>query len=231
MADMQKTFSRLDRFFRRLKPLLADKRLRSPPLDTDKLARFLQAVSLLLEAKAQEGHAADIWHVVGLDRNEVRTARVLAWLLDPSGSHGFGGSVLDALWSHISPEIRPFALTTVQHVQREAVPLGNGENRVDIEILGADFLLIIEVKIDAAEQPNQLQRYAEIARSKAQFRQLRNHCVLYLTCRRRPQADSHAISITWADVAKAIQRASHGRPQTAPGTQLALAFAAHIRNL
>jgi hypothetical protein len=191
---------------------------------------FSQLSDLLVE-RASEGNADDIWSVIGLDRNEVRTARVLTWLLDPHGSHGFKESILFELWQQIPFEKRPFEPEDPLRSRRETIPLGDAQNRVDIEIEGKDFLLIIEVKIDAGEQPDQLQRYIAAAKAKAAARNLKNYCVLYLTRNGGTAVPEGCVNISWVDVARAIEMAAAHRPATAMGTQLARAFAAHVRKL
>jgi hypothetical protein len=52
-------------------------------------------------------------------------------------------------------------------VRTESNPDGDVSNRYDIEIDDEKFYLIIEVKIDAPESTNQLQRYGSIAQLRA----------------------------------------------------------------
>ena len=169
--------------------------------------------------------------MVGLERNEVRTARVLTWLLDRAGSHGFQNSILSAIWEEIPVDRQPFELGIPLMARRETIPMGDSRNRVDIEIPGHDFLLLIEVKIDAAEQPDQLQRYVTVAKAKAAARNISRYGVLYLTRAHQAMVPESCVHVSWLDVAKAIEKAASRRSSAATGTQLAKAFAAHVRAL
>lgn len=70
-------------------------------------------------------------------------------------------------------------------------------------------LLVIEVKIDAAEGPDQLSRYDEIAEIKASALGLLNRHTVYLTCRRQPTPPDikRVTNITWMEISRAIRRA------------------------
>jgi hypothetical protein len=101
-------------------------------------------------------------------RLEVAHTRTLAWLLDPSKEHGFGASLLSALFPLFDDEIaknRPFKIKDVRsenlHYDSDNEILG----RTDIWIEGKwddnkkSFLIVIEAKIDAPEGKDQLDRY------------------------------------------------------------------------
>lgn len=223
--------TRLARFLQLQKPLLVSQSVPEAALGYDKLANLISELSPHLALRATAGDATDIWSVVGLKRNEVQTARVLAWLLDPSGSHGYQDAILWALWQQIAAPLRPFHLGKAIRARREIVPLGDTQNRVDIEIEGDDFLLIIEVKIDARDQPDQLNRHLNAAKAKAGARKLSRYGVLYLTPGRNLPDLHGCVPITWLDVARAIEAAASSRPVTSVGTHLGLAFADHIRAL
>lgn len=55
-------------------------------------------------------------------------------------------------------------------MQVETNPTGDCTNRVDIEIDADNFLLFIEVKIDANEQPEQIARYCKDAKQRSMSR-------------------------------------------------------------
>lgn len=222
---------RLERFLLQQKPLLHQEKPATVLVEPERLSGLLAELSPLIAERASIGDTADIWTVVGLDRNEVRTARILTWLLDPRGSHGFRGTILSALWQEIPTERRPFSLGVPQRSRREIIPLGDAQNRVDIEIEGDDFLLIIEVKIDAVERLDQLNRYMEAAKKKAAARNLARHGLLYLTRAHAVLVPEGCVPVSWRDVARAIEIAASARPFGTIGTQLALAFAAHARAL
>lgn len=231
MMEVNDLTERLAHFLRLQKPLLAPPSLPQAALGHERLGNLIAELSPHLALRAAAGDAADIWSVIGLKRNEVNTARILTWLLDPSGSHGYQDAILSALWQQIPSALQPFELGTAKRTRRETVPLGDTQNRVDIEIEGDDFLLVIEVKIDAGDQPDQVSRYLHAAKTKAGARNLSRYGVLYLTCARNASDLKGCVPVTWLDVARAIETAASSRPLTSAGIQLGLSFANHIRAL
>ncbi|HEV7293130.1 MAG TPA: PD-(D/E)XK nuclease family protein [Devosia sp.] len=185
-----------------------------------------------LAASRRRGDALDIWEVASLSRDEVRTARVLTWLLDPHGSHGAGDAYLQALWAELEGErILNFALEGPQRTLRENYPLGDLQNRVDVEAIGANFLLFIEVKIDAAEGVDQVARYADLAAKKAAILRRPNWAVLYLSQRAPEQQSERCLHLRWRTVAQAIRSASKAMDANDFSTRLALGFARHVSQL
>lgn len=142
--------------------------------DANKLAEFLRSLEQPLQIAKQSGWLCDPWQVAGLKRDEVRNSRVLSWLLNPRGSHGFGDKLLVALLAeinqHLAKNEQPILGLTVSkncRVKEEQCPDGDQSNRVDIEISDANFYLLIEVKIQALEGEQQLARYGDIAAKRA----------------------------------------------------------------
>ncbi|EOD6327541.1 PD-(D/E)XK nuclease family protein [Providencia stuartii] len=112
------------------------------------------------------------WEVSGLKRNEVRNSSVLAWLLTPNGSHGFGKTPILTLLKYISQATKKKFPTYFNYcyVNVEINPSGDPTNRVDIQIRADNFYLLVEVKIDADEQKNQIARYCVEAEKTANKR-------------------------------------------------------------
>lgn len=136
----------------------------------------------------ESGSAINIWEVAGLKRDEVRNTAILAWLLDCHGSHGQGNAFLRCFLDCIKsiPEnekakvlemiqdcnigsayrtITERAFTKNSSIE-ESVKRDSedrqSDSRVDIVIEGSDFILFIEVKIDAGEGKEQISRYVNI---------------------------------------------------------------------
>lgn len=166
------------------------------------------------------GHAVNVWDVAGVKNDEVRISTILCWLLDCNGSHGQGNVFLEALlhWlaedKNIPQQARsnlpsPGATKGFHYWTRvESLPLGEKESRVDIEI-GGPFVLFIEVKINAAENGDQLKRYADIAREKAINKKWG---VLFLTRYGSLPADESlhdkVCRISWRQMTSAISNAT-----------------------
>ncbi|MCZ4093541.1 PD-(D/E)XK nuclease family protein [Sinorhizobium psoraleae] len=232
MLETHSFHFRLSELLQRINALLPQERtIEATPPDEAKLRGLLSDLSPLITAFSAIGNADDIWSVVGLERNEVRTARVLTWLLDPRGSHGARATYFKTLWQNIPEQRRPFELGTVLRATRETVPIGDGQNRVDIEVEGDDFIVIIEVKIDAVEGLNQLSRYVSVAKAKATVRGKSKFAVLFLTPGRPLTLPQHCVHVSWLDISRAIKQTLKANPSESMGAHLASSFADHIRSL
>lgn len=121
------------------------------------------------------------WEVVGLARKELLNASVLTWLLDPSESHGLGARPLNSLLMLLNTSATdafPLSCLSWCRLNTEVLPSGDQRNRVDIEVDAEAFYLLIEVKIDAGCQKDQLLRYLQEAQCRSGNRPWK---VLYLT--------------------------------------------------
>lgn len=200
------------------------------------------AVSLFEGLKAplasarSTGAFIDIWAVAGLKRKELPNAAVLAWLIDPRGSHGLGPLCLSALLQAAGlaggPSDASLRLDAAR-VQAEVRPLGSDRDRVDIVVDLPELLLFIEVKIDAGEGAAQLSRYAEsalrVARADADLSGAapRSTRTLFLSPRPPVETVQGVSHMTWRDLASEFDRASlkaAGLAQT-----LIRSFSAHVR--
>ncbi len=193
------------------------------PLDPFLLSGFISSFQISIENVQTTGLLANVWEVAGLKRNEVRIAGVLSWFLDSCESHGqkhkLCASLLDFISQNIRNETNIISMAQFPVSQNlcsilgqaryravtEICPLGERENRVDIEINGECILLFIEVKIDAQQGESQLARYHNIAQIKSQGRPWG---VIYLT----PYGDlpenarelHNTICISWRNVSDAF---------------------------
>lgn len=162
--------------------LLSD--IRSTPVifpEPGALQHFFTKLDKPLLALRHDSFRFQPWQVAGIGHNEVRNSTLLAWLLDPAGSHGLGDGPLGALLEilHKRSEGKfPAKFNRYCRVQVETNPTGDTRNRVDIEMDSDAFFLLIEVKIRAGEQENQMQRYCEEAAVRAG---IRPWAVVYLT--------------------------------------------------
>jgi PD-(D/E)XK nuclease superfamily len=221
--------------------------------DIGRLEGFLAGFSVArnaLVASRREGSYTDIWQIVAIGRDEVRNSRVLHWMLNPSGSHGQQGDLLQSLLARIAIRAGNDSVLAPGHLLDAYVAYlesdfdNDGKSRVDIVIDGTDALLFIEVKIDASEGKDQLARYVRIAESRARGRPW---AVVYLTvsghqlnaevslAQISQELREHVIEITWRDVGRAIgsHLAGSGIPErnrfrTSPAGHLLRQFKHHI---
>jgi hypothetical protein len=188
------------------------------------LPRVAQTIEMLAEPLAQaqqQGAFLDVWGVAGLKRNEIRTASVLAWLIDPAGSHGAGDDYLRAFWNRAGGHDY-FELTGPFRVLTEHSPDGDRGQRVDIVLVGKDQIIFIEVKIDAPQHRLQLERYTEVAKSLG-----KQFLVIYLS-EESEELPNQCKSIRWRDVAAAIRDVIRAKNPQWFSTMIAMQFARHV---
>lgn len=170
-----------------------------------------------------------VWAVAGLKRDEVRNAAVLAWFLNPRGSHGYGPEILRRFlaraaemapgWPVVSGDLASARVCT------EERPLGSDRDRVDIAIDGDDFCFFVEVKIDAPEGQNQLNRYLETLSGKASALRKQHIGVIYLSSRPASTSGERISVLTWRHVATVLLEI----PEVGIAGSLARQYAQHIR--
>jgi PD-(D/E)XK nuclease superfamily len=95
---------------------------------------------------------------------------VLRWFLDTNGDHGCGDALLTYVLGRVGSKLDdrfPAKPSTRCTVVVEECPDGDRASRVNVQADDPGFFLVIEVKIDAPEQPRQLERYCDIASARA----------------------------------------------------------------
>ena len=176
------------------------------------------------------GFAVNVWQTAGLKHNDVLNSQVLQWFLDPQANHGQGDGLLKQFLS-LLPE--KFQNTFIQHsrVLAESCPLGENSERVDIEIDTNAFLIFIEVKIDANEGLEQLDRYLHIVQRKASSKPW---MVVYLT-RRAELPSTHRgkqglMAISWSQLAAAFLQYADAAEADNRSAWLVQQFAQHMQS-
>ena len=94
---------------------------------------------------------SDILDIIGLARHENTHSRMLEWLLKPTSRHGLGCGLVRCLVEHCTGE----PVATPVAVRRVVFSYWRNNREADLVVWGQDFTLIIENKVDAAEQPDQ----------------------------------------------------------------------------
>ena len=160
-------------------------------MDTNKLERLLKEILQIVlkdkvqqEEKRKRGEIFNIFSVIGVQRKEVRLhSAFLAELLNPQGNHGLGDRFLVAFLEIILGKKNHPLETKTTNVEVEYVigPISeDGKRGGRIDILLTDKknnAIIIENKIDANDQKNQLLRYYNFAKD----REFSNYDLIYLT--------------------------------------------------
>lgn len=108
----------------------------------------------------QPGERFNIFRILGLESDEVRTHSVfLAELLNPVGSHGMGNAFLELLIGRLGLENFDTARAKVTAEYYAGKVTENDGGRIDLCIESLGQRILIENKIFAGDQPNQLLRY------------------------------------------------------------------------
>ena len=225
---------KLELFFKKFRDLPSIEEVSEQPLFVDSMAlesffkNFDLAVEPLRAAKKQ-GLALNAWKAAGLKDEEVRHSKVLKWFLDCRGDHGQGNEILLQLLKELPllEKYQPKRYFTTE----ECCPLGNQESRVDIEIDADEFLLFIEIKINAAEGKDQLQRYIDIAQAKAKKRYW---LVVYLTrdgkLPEKYKAHKNLQGMSWMEVSKILFEYTKNSDVNNRSAWLVKQFADHVKD-
>jgi hypothetical protein len=235
-------FASLQQFLRRLQALNASVPITPivvpPRQDPAQLESFYRTLRLIYDRLESRGEFINVWSVAGLKRDEIRHAAVLAWFLDPNGTHGFKNAIFTS-WISSLPQFASLyaqvaaALHQNYTVAREVYPAADGENRVDIEISSEFFYICIEVKIDADEGLDQLKRYLEISATKAGKRP----SALVFLSREIPRTTStepgSVVLTTWSEFSRAVFKGMSCQLQTKASfsIELLLQFLKQVRRL
>lgn len=232
--------TRTRRFLEGVRPLLQGPDTK--PADRPKpsivaVQRFFSGLASPLALVRSTGSLIDVWSVAGIRRKELPNAAVLAWLLDPRGSHGQGALCLSAILSQVQRrsglDLSSLPLDKAR-VQPEERPLGSDRDRVDIVIETPDLLIFIEVKIDAVEGRAQLSRYVESANQVAAVRALTENrpakrtLTLFLSPRPPTEQVPDVVHLTWRDLGSVLTSAA--RRADGLASVLIRSFAAHTRS-
>jgi PD-(D/E)XK nuclease superfamily len=140
-------------------------------------AHLLQLTHKIIEfdelIARETGRDFNIFEILNIQRREVTThSPMLAELLDPKGRHGQGTLFLNIFLAHLDKTNRRVALNTEGknvtlhqelHIGYKTETSGG---RIDIVIHDAnDYKILIENKIDACDQENQLLRYHDYCKT------------------------------------------------------------------
>ena len=150
-----------------------------PINETSHFANLLKQTALLkgkIDALASaSGERFNIFTILNRETDEVQThSAILADLLNPGGLHGQGAVFARLFFSRLE-----IAVDGDLRGGRVGVEVDAGEHgRIDIMFEMGDFCVVIENKIYAPDQPNQLERYHEYASTRHVEDRVR---LLYLT--------------------------------------------------
>lgn len=222
---------RLGRLLERLAPLLPVR----PEASTvaDRLKSLLPALSVTLAQGRSGSGSINPWTVAGTKRREVRNAAILAALWSPAQTGDVAARFLAEFFARCGvrrgqelPTLEQ--LTLGYRLRVENCPGADGADRVDLVVETATQFIGIEVKIDAGEGRDQLERYVEaIRRSAGQMD--KSPRVIFLA----PAPPSHVdvVPATWSTVrAAAAAVVPRNRANLEFAHHLIAQFARHARS-
>lgn len=137
--------------------------------------------------KYQCGEFFNVFNILGLSTNETRThSAFIAEMLNPKGSHGCGiGFLNEFVQRYVN---KSFSNEDLEKADiKVELSIGNKNEdeteggRIDIAIFIGKYLIIIENKIYASDQKNQLVRYNNYARALQSNGVIEDFNLLYLT--------------------------------------------------
>lgn len=182
------------------------------PVQAGQLAKMFATLQEPLATARLGGAFLDVWSVAGLGRSEVRNAAALAALWNPRLCPEIAVDFLNSFLRRLDrqgPLPSHAQLATGYYIQTEDCPMGDAADRVDVTLEGNDFLLGVEIKIDAPEGPNQIQRYRSVLNTKAGAL---GKTVSLIFLSPRPPTESGTIHATWKDIAAAARQVGVRKP-------------------
>jgi PD-(D/E)XK nuclease superfamily len=200
---------------------------------TDRWERELAA----LRAEADHRKTAGLWWrgpddmmgTLRYGRDEVRHCRVLGWLLDPIGTHGFGDRMLRRLLDDVTETAgRERETLTIDGTVRIRLEQVRDGARADIVVYGSSWCVLIEAKIGDPERPGQLAGLARRWRGEDPVR-------VFLTLSgRAPQwasEDEPWVPYPWASFGQHLEAAVAGTAGAipAPGRSVAVEYLRSFR--
>src|SRR5574344_590563 len=155
--------------------------------DTESIQKLLTKVKRITdiddnvkEERRKRGDLFNVFNVIGLRKEEVRLhSAFLAELLNPAGSHGLQDVFLKEFINVAGISDLNFVTTNASVSTEHYIGKKEGETggRIDILIQSKDKAIIIENKISAPDQENQLLRYSNYGKEYAKG----GYRLLYLT--------------------------------------------------
>ncbi len=153
----------------------------------------------------------NIWEGIGIGRSELKHCAFLAWLLNPSANHCQGPLFFVSLLEEMDE------VTFLEEARSGKYRVVKEDNykelgRIDINLIGKGFMVLIEAKIDAYLKATQLLRYRTVIESKIRCSDLnKNRFRLFLLTKDSRKKDNDEVDalITWGTIAKVCKKFSN----------------------
>jgi PD-(D/E)XK nuclease superfamily protein len=158
----------------------------------------------------------NLFEAIGATRSELRHSSFLAWLFDPSGSHGLGDLIVKRLLQRVLIQELPHAPLTP--VDLDLLDLGDLEVRrewanIDVLLLSPlnKLVVVIENKIGATEGTTQLGRYRARIADEFPLETGWRHIFVFLTLEGTPPTDEAYVSLSHRVVVELLESAMRNR--------------------
>jgi hypothetical protein len=182
----------LDRYRKFSKSIERD-RFQNVISNFDRLKRGLEDVlDIAYEHERATASRFNVLELVGLQRDEATHSKLLSHMLNPNGSHGQGPLLLNSFLRFCESKVSGFPPILEREITRRDFVYVRAEfysvyGRPDILAFcrNPKFAVVIENKIDAGDQEQQLERYWNLLESEFSFVGQRR-ALLYLTPSGRP---------------------------------------------
>lgn len=163
------------------------------------LQTLLNQVSIITQKNAEiretYGNRFNLFQIFGVDHYENKHSAVLAELLKPDGSHGFKHKFVECFIKTLSLH-KIIEFDYVNCIVNTEFQINNG--RIDILIKDKAYkAIIIENKIYAGDQSEQLKRYSDFA--KSEFGE-GNYVLLYLSLTGAGASEQSSKSVNYVQV-------------------------------
>ena len=163
----------------------------------------------------------NLFDVLGIEHKELQHSALLAWLLNPRGSHGLRDYFLRKFLSDAAREATLRGTTsvtpiTVDHWKLDDVEVVTERHHIDILVVGrADrFVCLVENKVKAEEAPGQLCRYLDDVENQYDW----DPFPIFLTPDGREPEDQKAaaryVPFSYSDVERLISQTLAARRST-----------------
>lgn len=169
--------------------------------DFVRLSEFLAGYQSFIEKQEvialEEAPAFNVFNLFRSTKDEISNSTFIANLLDPSGTHGQGVLFIQKFFQHLAANFNiPFA--TPNEFERAGwqvhTEFAISSGRCDVVIMNAHvgILCVIENKVYANEQDEQLQRYWNWMRDDHRIMEYPYQLLIFLTPRGRSSATLEA---------------------------------------
>lgn len=154
-------------------------------LDNQKALNKFLVENKELEELSAELSTFNIFKVLNIENAEIRHSNVIAWLLNPHESHGFGETFIKRFISTIllKSEDPPLQPADVELMNMADVEVLREWNNFDLLAKSPhnEWVLLIENKIKSGSTQHQLEKYIERLKNEKSFKNFKHFIPILLT--------------------------------------------------